>query len=86
MPKKYPTLSSREVLSILGALGFKYASSTGGHDFYKASHSGKNWTVTVDEKISTFDDFLLRSMVAQSGRSRDDFYGATKKTRRKIGK
>jgi predicted RNA binding protein YcfA (HicA-like mRNA interferase family) len=86
MPKKYPPLSDNEVLAILGALRFGYSHSKGGHDFYKATHSNKEWTVTVDTKYSPFDEFLLKSMIAQSGYDRETFYGATKKTRKKIGK
>jgi predicted RNA binding protein YcfA (HicA-like mRNA interferase family) len=85
MPKKYPPLSASEVVSILKRLGFTYHHSAGGHDFYKATHSGKPWVVTVDEKDSPFDDFLLKSMIHQSGYDRATFYAATKRTARKIG-
>lgn len=84
MPKKYPPLTDTEVVAILKALGFGYSHSEGGHDFYKAAHSGKAWKVTVDPKASPFGDFLLKSMIAQSGYSRDQFYRATKKTAKKI--
>ena len=84
MPKKYPPLTDTEVVAILSKLGFQYSHSEGGHDFYKATHSGKAWKVTVDPKASPFNDFLLKSMIAQSGYSRDQFYGATKKTAKKI--
>jgi len=85
MPKKYPPISNRDVVAILKALNFRYSHSAGGHDFYKAEHSGKNWTVTVDEKCSPFDDFLLKSMIGQSGYSREVFYGVTKKTAKAAG-
>lgn len=85
MPRKYPPLTEREVAAILGALGFGYSHSEGGHDFYKGTHSGKNWKVTVDPKESPFGDFLLKSMIGQAGVSRDQFYGATKNTAGKAG-
>lgn len=85
MPKKYPPLTDREVIHILMALGFVYSHSEGGHDFYKANHSGQNWKVTVDPKQSPFNDFLLKSMIRQAGFPRRAFYGATKKTAKKIG-
>ena len=84
MPKKYPPLTNREVVSILRALGFEYDHSKGGHDFYKATHDGRNWTVTVDEKASPFGEFLLKSMIAQSGYDRKAFYGALSKSAKKI--
>lgn len=85
MPKKYPPLETREVVAILRELGFQPSHSEGGHDFYKGSHSGKNWKVTVDPKASPFGDFLLKSMISQAGVSRDQFYGATKNTASKAG-
>lgn len=84
MPKRYPPLTDSEVVAILTKLGFQYTHSAGGHDFYKTTHSGRPWTVTVDAKESPFNDFLLKSMIAQSGYSRDQFYCATKKTAKKI--
>ncbi len=85
MPKKYPPLSLREVEAILRALGFEYSHSEGGHDFYKAHHSGRNWKVTVDPKESPFNDFLIKSMIKQSGYSWEVFYGATRSSAAKIG-
>lgn len=85
MPKRYPPLTANEVIAILKALGFVYSHSSGGHDFYKKTYSGKAHTVTVDPKCSPFDDFLLKSMISQSGYPRERFYAATKKTAKKIG-
>jgi predicted RNA binding protein YcfA (HicA-like mRNA interferase family) len=85
MPKKYPPLEARDVIAVLRELGFQYSHSEGGHDFYKGTHSGKNWKVTVDPKASPFGDFLLKSMISQAGVSRDQFYGATKNTASKAG-
>lgn len=85
MPKKRPPLTDQEVVAILTSLGFSYSHSSGGHDFYKATHSGRAHTVTVDPKNSPFDDFLLKSMISQSGFDRKSFYAATKKTAKKIG-
>ena len=36
--------------------------------------------MTVDMDYPELDDFLMRSIVRQSGFTRDEFYGATKKT------
>lgn len=84
MPKKYPPLTAAEVVSILGTLGFIYSKSKGGHDFYTAAHSGRNWKVTVDPKASPFNDFLLKSMIKQAGVTREQFYLATQRTAKKI--
>ncbi len=39
--------------------------------------------VTVDN-YSEFDETLIKIMISQSGFTREQFYGATKKTGRKI--
>ncbi len=39
--------------------------------------------VTVDVKLAEFDDYILKSMIEQSNHSREEFYGATKRTARK---
>jgi predicted RNA binding protein YcfA (HicA-like mRNA interferase family) len=84
MPRKYPVLTLNDITAILSALGFVYSKSRGGHDFYKGFHSEKNCKVTVDPKCAPFDDFLIKSMIRQSGYSREEFYGATPSTLKKI--
>ncbi len=86
MPKAWPLLELRELLDILSALGFKSSHSEGGHDFYVGVYAGTKRKVTVDPKCAPFDAFLLKSMCSQAGCSRVEFYQATKKTAKKIGK
>ncbi len=38
------------------------------------------------KQIDDFDAFLIKSMISQSGFSREEFYCATKRTARKIGR
>jgi predicted RNA binding protein YcfA (HicA-like mRNA interferase family) len=78
MPKKYPPLTVQEVVSILRALKFTFSHTKGSHNFYKCTHSGKAHTVTVDPNYSPFDEFLLKSMISQSGYDYKKFYAATK--------
>ena len=40
--------------------------------------------VTVDASVSSFGIDLMKSMIRQSGYARETFYGATKKTKKKI--
>lgn len=86
MPRKYPPLKLREILSILRSLGFVEKSAVGSHYKYTRTVKGREWEVTVDYSIDDFDAFLIKSMISQSGFSRDEFYCATKKTARKIGR
>ena len=84
MPRGWPPLSIHELLDVLRALGFQYARSTGGHDFYTAERHGTKYKVTVDPKCAPFSVDLLKSMCSQAGCSRKDFYGATPRTAAKI--
>jgi len=83
-PRRYPTLTPSEVKKILQARNFLRVNTRGSHAYYEATINGKRRVVTVDEHVSQFDDFLLKSMIEQSGLSREEFYGSTKKTAKKI--
>ncbi len=58
----------------------------GSHAQYEREVSGRKYKVTVDEGEREFDDFLLRSMVHQSGLTRDQFYCGSKTAAKKINK
>jgi len=84
MPRGWPPLELREVTAILTALGFVYAKSEGGHDFWKGFRGGRGRKVTVDPKEAPFDVFLLQSMCKQAGCTKDEFYGAIPSAAAKI--
>jgi len=84
MPKKYPPLTPEEVIGILLARGFAYDHSRGSHDYYKGTIRGVERTVTVDRHYREFDSRLIRFMLDQSGLTREEFYGSTKRTAKKI--
>ncbi len=86
MPKKYPPLTPGEVIAILKAWGFRFDRNKGSHEQYEGFIGGERKLVTVDTAISAFSDFLMGSMISQSGLSRDNFYCATKGTAKKINK
>lgn len=83
--RKYPRLTPSEVIAILTALGFNLARQDGSHAQYESPAKGiyPRSIVTVDVACREFDDYLIRSMIAQSHRKREIFYGATKRTARK---
>lgn len=83
MPKKYPTLKPKEVIQCLQALGFVYTKSQGDHNYYEKG----NRIVQVDmgEKEG-FATPGMQIIINNSGYTREVFYGATKKTAKKIGK
>lgn len=79
MGRKYPLLTRPEVEAILVALGFFVKKTTGSHAQWEGSNGGKRRIVTV-KKLSRdtdqYSDFLLNSMIEQSGLSKDEFYKA----------
>lgn len=82
MPKKYPSLKPNEIIQCLKALGFIYTKSHGDHDY----HEKGNRIVQVDmgEKEG-FGTHGMQIIIHNSKYSREVFYGATKKTAKKIG-
>ncbi|MGH2574333.1 MAG: type II toxin-antitoxin system HicA family toxin [Ignavibacteria bacterium] len=71
---------------MLTANGFEYDNTVGSHAQYIGIIKGQKRRVTVDMHIDDFDDNLIKSMISQSGLSREDFYCSTKTTAKKINK
>lgn len=86
MPKKYPTLTPRDVKDILKANGFVLKDTEGSHEQYEGVIKGIKRKVTVDITEKDFGDELISSMIRQSGLSRNEFYCSTKHTAKKINK
>ena len=85
--RKYPPLTPSEVAGILDALGFKFKRKTGSHAHYErvpCARDSQRRVVTVDEAERQFDDYLIKSMIRQSGESRKAFYCATPQTAKKV--
>ncbi len=84
MPRKYPPLTPREVIAILQARGFDYDHSRGSHEYYSGVLKGKRRFVTVDKSYKEFDIDRIKDMIDQSGMTREEFYGSTRRTAKKI--
>jgi len=84
MPKKYPPLTPDEVVRILRARGFDYDHSRGSHEYHKGMIKGVSRMVTVDTHCREFDARMIRFLLNQSGLTREEFYGSTERTARKI--
>lgn len=82
--RKYPPLKQSEMVAILVALGFRKVRH-GEHPCYEreADATRDRKIVPVDD-YEEFDQTLIKLMIHQSGFNRDEFYGATKATARKI--
>lgn len=86
MPKQYPALTTKEIIQILEANGFILNNTVGSHSQYIGIINGKHCRVTVDLHYSDYGIDLIKSMIWQSGLSRDEFYCSTKHTAKKINK
>jgi predicted RNA binding protein YcfA (HicA-like mRNA interferase family) len=84
--RRYPPLTPSEVVSILQALGFTKKRQVGSHAHYErlATDGKERCLVTVDMAVSVFWPELIKSMINQSGHTREEFYRATPKTSKKI--
>ena len=82
--RKYPPLKQSEMVAILLALGF-VKDRNGKHPCYERPADGKHSrrVVPVDD-YGEFDETLIKSMISQSGFTREEFYGATRSTAKKI--
>jgi predicted RNA binding protein YcfA (HicA-like mRNA interferase family) len=84
--RKYPPLTPSEVIAILEVLGFSFKRQTGSHRHYEraADDQRPRSVVTVDVSVPECWEELIKSMVRQSNCGREDFYGATARTKKKI--
>jgi predicted RNA binding protein YcfA (HicA-like mRNA interferase family) len=84
--RKYPPLCPREVVSIVEALGFVFKRQRGSHTQYEGlGEDGKTRAiVTIDMGVEECWEDIIKSMIRQSGWSREKFYGATKGTAKKV--
>lgn len=83
--RKYPPLTGSEIGAILIALGFKKVRTESSHEHYEcpAGNGYPRSVVTLDTNYRDFDESRIKTMIRQSNRPRDAFYGATKGTARK---
>lgn len=84
MPRAYPPLTPREVIAILRARDFALDHTRGGHEYYRGFIRGRTRLVTVSTHYRQFSARLIKRMIAQSGMTREEFYGSTRRTARKI--
>jgi predicted RNA binding protein YcfA (HicA-like mRNA interferase family) len=84
--KKYPILKYREIRDILEARGFTLDRTEGSHEQWIHSniHDAKR-VVTLDNHGEFYTE-LMKSMIRQSGLTREEFYCSTKSTAKKINK
>ena len=84
--RRYPPLTPTEVVTIAESLKFVFKRQVGSHAHYeRAATSGTpRAIITIDMAESEFTEFLIKSMIRQSKHTREQFYGATERTAKKI--
>ena len=84
MPRRYPPLTPEEVIAILLSRGFHLDRTAGSHAQYSGTVRGQFRRVTVDLHYRDLDDRAIKRLILQSGFTREEFYGSTKESARKI--
>ena len=79
MSSEYPPLTCKEIKAILAFLGFSLDSQRGSHEQWVLVKDGRKFKVTVDCPKAPFTQTLLKSMAAQAGCTKQDFYQILKK-------
>lgn len=85
MPNQYPPLSPRDVCKIALALGWeevKPPRTAGDHKYF--SHPNKKHHLQVDMGKDEFWTDAIKNIIRRMEISREEFYGATKRTAKKI--
>jgi predicted RNA binding protein YcfA (HicA-like mRNA interferase family) len=72
MSGKLPSLTPREVVRVLLRAGFAFHHQSGSHAFYQHSSIRTRWA-TVPMHAQTLKKGTLRSIIRQTGLSRDQF-------------
>lgn len=83
--RKYPPLTPREIEAILIARGFSLHKMAGDHRFYIHNVKGKKKIAQIDMGNPLYEGNLIKSILKETGLSRDEFYRSTKSTAKKIG-
>lgn len=85
--RSYPPLTVAEIKAVLKNLGFEWDRTEGSHSQWKrlARDGRPAAVITVDEHYKEIGDKLLKNIIQQSTFTREQFYGASKWTAKKIG-
>lgn len=84
MPRSWPPLTAKEIGDCMVALGWTHDHDESTHQIWV--NQATRQVVPVDVKWNPVSSPLLKHIVTeQMGMTREQFYGATKATRRKVG-
>lgn len=78
MSGEQPPITCKELKAILRYLGFVCESQRGSHEQWILIKNQRKYKVTVDCPKAPFSPTLIKSMAAQAGVSKKDFYNILK--------
>ena len=83
--RMYPPLTTGEIQEVLRARGFRIRNTNSSHQQWgiSATNYTPAYLVTVDTNYAQPCEKLLKTMIRQSGLSREQFYGSAKGSARK---
>ena len=84
--RKYPPLTTAEIIAILLARGFTFHKSSGDHNYYFHTVRGQKRIAQVDTGNPLYTETVIKLVLQQSGLTRDELYCSTKNTAKKINK
>ena len=78
MSGDFPPITCKDLKAILSYLGFSFDTQKGSHEQWVLIKEGRKYKVTVDYPKSPFTQTLIKSMAAQAGKTKKDFYAILK--------
>ncbi|MDO9105198.1 MAG: type II toxin-antitoxin system HicA family toxin [Methylovulum sp.] len=79
MSGENPPITCKELKAILAYLGFSFETQKGSHEQWVLIKNNRKYKVTVDCPKAPFSQELIKSMAAQAGKTKKDFYIILKK-------
>ncbi len=74
MSGEYPPITCKELKAILAYMGFAFNAQKGSHEHWVLIKNNRKYKVTVDCPKAPFSQDLIKSMAAQAGVKKKDFY------------
>jgi predicted RNA binding protein YcfA (HicA-like mRNA interferase family) len=74
MSGEQPPITCKDLKAILTYLGFTFDTQRGSHEQWVLIKNNRKYKVTVDCPKSPFSPILIKSMAAQAGVTKKDFY------------
>ena len=74
MSGEQPPITCKDLKAILTYLGFTFDTQRGSHEQWVLIKNNRKYKVTVDCPKSPFSPTLIKSMAAQAGMTKKDFY------------